>query len=131
MPFIRLLLVAAALGVPCTHYANLIGEHPAAWWHGYDEFPDRVNWWYPGVATGDWSIPFGTELCITVTAIPEWAEEEYSHLVGREARGVVVDRMPQGWGQAIDTWPALARALMGPDWQRVGRVDVSYHVCGK
>ncbi len=137
----RLLILALALAlillwqhgvgadVPCWHYANLVGQHHAAWWHGYRAAPPVVDWEFPGVATGDWDIPFGTRLCIEVVGVPEWAAEEYGHLIGRQALGVVVDRMPMGYDGALDTWPALARELMGQDWRRVGMVTVRYWVC--
>ena len=34
-----------------------------------------------------------------------------------------------GYDGALDTWPALARELMGEDWVRVGMVLVEYEVC--
>jgi len=57
-----LLPVTPVSSAPCYHYANLVGRHPAAWWHGYTGVPDRVDYAFPGVATGDWGIPFGTHL---------------------------------------------------------------------
>ncbi len=64
-----------------------------------------------------------------MVGVPEWAAEEYGHLVGRQAVGIVVDRMPPGYDGALDTWPALARELMGEDWVRVGMGMVEYEVC--
>jgi len=62
-------------------------------------------------------------------AVPGWAAEEYGHLVGRQAVGVVADRMPPGYDGALDAWPALAESLMGEDWRRVGTVEVEYWEC--
>ena len=98
-----------------------LGEHHAAYWHGETPWGwrDVVDLVYPGIATADARIPFGTRLCIEVVAVPAWAAGEYDHLVGRRAAGVVVDRMAS-WvyaemGPAVDCWPALARRLMGTD----------------
>jgi len=51
-----------ASAAPCYHYVNLVGKHPAAWWHGYTGVPALVDYAFPGVATGDWGIPFGAHL---------------------------------------------------------------------
>ena len=124
-----LILPAVASSAPAYHYENLIGHHHAAYWHGYRDVPEVVNYWFPGIATGDWSIPFGTCLKITVIDVPEWAEEEYSHLIGNEAYGIVLDRMPRGHYGAIDCWPKLFELLAGPEWRRVGRLEVAYEEC--
>lgn len=115
------------------HGDGYLGKHHAAWYHGYRNLPPRVNLTFPGLATADASIAFLTRLCIEVTAVPDWAQEEYGDLVGRRAIGLVADRMA-GWvyeemGPAIDCWPALAEELMGVDWKRVGTVSVRYWTC--
>ena len=126
---IVVLTTGVAAAGPCYHYANLVGQHHAAWWHGYYGAPAVVDWEFPGVATGDWGVAFGTRLCIEVVGVPDWAAQEYGYLIGRRAVGVVVDRMPPGYEGALDAWPALARELMGKDWLRVGVVVVEYWVC--
>ena len=125
-----------AEGTPAWYYGwydDYYGEHPAAWWHGYYALPHRVNTTFMGVATGDWSIPFGTRLCITVVGVPRWAqgEKEIEALVGRAAIGVVVDRMAPGYEGAIDCWPALFQELASPQWRRIGKLYVEYHICEK
>jgi hypothetical protein len=36
---------------------------------------------------------------------------------------VVVDRMPPGYGRALDVWPALFRELAGRDWATIFSCD--------
>jgi len=131
--------VGADPGVPAFYYGDgsdgYLGRYHAAWWHGYRGFSPRVNLTSLGIATANWSIPFNTRLCIEIVAVPEWAEEEFSHLIGRRATGVVVDRMA-AWvideiGPALDLWPALFRRLAGPEWRRIGRLGVEYEICNQ
>lgn len=115
--------------IPCWYYGpgdGYLGRRHAASWHGLTPpgWPEVVDWVHPGIATADRSIPFGTRLHLRVVAVPGWAREQYGHLVGREAEGVVVDRMAPWVREGIDLWPALARELMGPDWRRIGKVWV-------
>jgi len=108
-----------------------LGRRHAASWHGKTPvgMPETVEWGYLGVATGDWSISFGTRLCITVVGFPAWSEGEYDHLVGNTSWGIVVDRMPPGYEAALDCWPALFKQLAGEDWRRIGKVNVVYETC--
>ena len=63
-----------------------------------------------------------------IVAVPSWAVGEFDHLIGRVACGTVVDRMPRWvkwvYGESYDVWPALAKALIGDDFERVGTVTV-------
>jgi len=128
--------VEASGPVPAWYYGDgtdgYLGRHPAAWWHGYrDPQWNVVNNTFKGVATGDWSIPFGTRLCIEVVGVPRWAqgEKEIEALVGQKAVGIVVGRMAKGYEDAIDCWTALFAELAGPQWQRIGRLTVEYYIC--
>ena len=96
----------------------------ASWWH--NELPDGapaiVDYGYLGAATASREIPFGTEICLEIVDIPDWAKGEYDHLIGRSVIVTVVDRMRDSNGNRFDLWPAAARKLMGPDYKRVGVV---------
>jgi len=109
-------------------YYLLLGSHHAAYWHGQVPAgcPNVVTDSFYGVAVADWSIPFGTRLEIEVVGVPGWARQQYSHLIGRKVVAVVLDRMPRGWGTAIDCWPATFWALAGEDWRRIGKLYVRY-----
>jgi len=109
----------------------------AAFWNGRtpEGWPEVVDLIHHGIATSDYSIPFGTRLCIEITDVPSWAHEEYFHLIGRRAVGIVIDRTAP-WvykelGPALDLWPALFQQLAGPslDWKRLGTFTVRYWVC--
>ncbi len=105
-------------------------KHASAHWGQTPAgFPDVVDLVHYGVATSDWSIPFGTELCLEVVAFPGWAEGEYDNRTGVIVCGaIVVDRMPhwveQRYGESLDAWPALARRLLGSDFVRIGTATV-------
>jgi len=105
-------------------------RHASSYWRQTPEgWPDVVDLAHYGIATSDHSIPFGTELCLEVTAFPAWSEEEYSDLIGNVVCGaIVVDRMAPRRDEALDCWPALFRRLAGPDWQRIGTLTVRYWV---
>ena len=120
--------ITIAMIAPCTFYGagdGYLGQYHAAWWAGQTPlgWPDMVDDVHMGVATADWTIPFGTHLRLTVVHLPKWAWDEYSGIVGRSVEVVVVDRMGRG-EEGFDLWPAAARKLMGPDWQRIGKVYV-------
>lgn len=107
-----------------------LGMHHAAFWHGEtpEGWPRVVDLVHYGIATSDWSIPFGTELCLEIVGLPAWTEGEYTERIGVIVCGIVIDRMPAWvewcYGESIDVWPALAYALMGPDFRRIGTVEV-------
>ena len=109
---------------------NYYGEKHAAFWHGKTPagWPDTVDLEHPGIATSNYLIPFGTILCFKVVSFPAWAEEEYIDLVNNVACGIVVDRMAPFvhgvYGESYDVWPALALALMGSDFERIGVVRI-------
>jgi len=99
------------------HSASWSGETPAGW-------PEVVDLTHYGIATSDWSIPFGTELCIEIVSFSDWAEGAYDERIGTIACGVVVDRMAwwveRHYGPSVDLWPALFQRLAGDDWERIG-----------
>jgi len=104
-------------------------KHAAAWNSQTPEgWPDVVDLVHHGIATSDWSVPFGTRVILEIVAVPPWAIEEYSHLIGRRAAGIVVDRTAKFvwdiYGEGYDLFPALAEALMGKDYLRIGTVSV-------
>jgi len=114
---------------------GFLGEKHSAAWHqqtpnGWPEVVDPVRY---GIATSDYSIPFGTELCLEIVSFPIWSEGEYNDRIGTVVCGViVVDRMAS-WvdpilGPSMDAWPALFEQLAGPDWQRIGTLTARYWV---
>ena len=107
------------------HASSWHGETPEGW-------PEFVNLRHHGIATTDWSIPFGTKVCLEIVSFPAWAEGEYDERIGTVACGIVVDRMSQVtecyFGPSVDIWPALARVLMGPDYGRVGTVRAKMEI---
>ncbi len=119
------ILIALLVIIPCYWYGGngdgYLGKRHAASWHektceGFPEVVDEVHY---GIALN--GIPFCEKVTLEIIDIPEWAEEEYSHLIGRTVEAVVIDRTP--W-QFVDMWPATARALLGEDYQRVGTATV-------
>jgi len=105
-----------------------LGKRHAAshWGQTPDNWPGVVDLVHYGIATSDWTIPFGTELCFEVISYPLWSEGEFADHVGTVACGIVVDRMAWEvrwhYGTSIDAWPALAYAAMGPSFGRIGTV---------
>jgi len=101
------------------HAASHWGQTPEGW-------PDIVDLVHHGIATSDWSIPFGAKLCLEIAAYPLWSEGEYDDRIGTVVCGTVVDRMPSwvNWryGISVDIWPAMAKALLGPDYRRIGTI---------
>jgi len=110
-----------------------LGERHAAshWGQTPENWPDVVDLVRYGIATSDWSIPFGTELCLEVISFPAWSEGEYDDRFGTVVCGaIVVDRMAS-WvgpvlGPSMDAWSALFQQLAGPDWQRIGTLTARY-----
>ena len=106
-------------------------RHAASWWgQTPDGWPEVVDLIHYGIATSDWSIPFGTIVCIRIIGFPAWAEDEYAGLVSNTACGIVVGRMPvwshRELGPSFDLWPALFQRLAGKDWKRIGTFTVEY-----
>ena len=104
-------------------------RHAAAWVSQTpDGWPDVVDLIHHGIATSDWSVPFGTRVCLKVVGVPSWATESHSQLKGRTACGVVVDRTADwvwgAYGEGYDLWPAMAESLMGEDYLTIGTVSV-------
>ena len=91
----------------------LPGSPTSAFWHGRTDLPATMRWDYPGVALGRRWRPIegylGKRVCLVVSGLPDWADDEMKKLwVGRRACGVVVDALP-GWG--VDLWPAVFKKL--------------------
>jgi len=107
-----------------------LGERHAAAWSSQtpEGWPDVVDLVHRGIATSDWSIPFGTRICLKIVDVPSWAAESYSQLKGRISCGIVVDRTADWvwgvYGEGYDLWPAMAESLMGKDYLTVGTVSV-------
>ncbi len=103
------------------HASSHWGQTPNGW-------PEVVDLERYGIATSDHTIPFGTELCLEVIEFPAWAEDEFSSRIGEIICGTVVDRMPlwvnDYFGPSLDVWSALAKALYGPDYRRIGTITV-------
>jgi len=114
--------------IPLFHYGVGDGQlyQPTAFaesWTRPDWLPDRVlrNW--PGIALA--GLPPGTQVRITVVALPGWAESwpELDSVVGRSAVAYVADRPGDDWYG--DAWWATFNQL-APGW--VGKLWVEYEV---
>lgn len=106
------------------YYYNCPGK-VAAYHHGEltQGWPSEVTWGYPGVATSSRDIPFNTVLRCEVTAVPQWASEEYD-VIGNVVYVVVVDRMGDDTPEMYDFWPFAFSLLAGKEWERLGKVYV-------